>query len=291
MIDLNKLFDQSKKIGRLRKIVFDLLKEHEAAGEDGLPTNSRFLFYELVQRKVLPKHGEQKGSRRADQNLHDATTHLREHGLVPWEWIEDETRWLEDYTGCRNIKEGAQSAIAGLWLDPWGGRPPMLLCESRSAAGVLRNLAQQYSTKLAPTNGQCGGFLRTNIAPQLKPGDTVLYVGDGDLQGGQIEANTRRVLERLVGGKLNWTRIALTEKQIDRYDLRPLQIMKVDHRYNPSHPNYRGPAIEVETLKQQVLVQIVRDALDALLPEKLEDVLEREGRQRRSILARLKGGR
>ncbi len=52
-MNIDQLFDQSKKFGRLRKIVFDLLKEHESQGEDGLPTNGRFLFYELAQRRML----------------------------------------------------------------------------------------------------------------------------------------------------------------------------------------------------------------------------------------------
>ncbi|UPK31878.1 hypothetical protein IVB18_05310 [Bradyrhizobium sp. 186] len=58
--------------------MFDLLKEHEAAGEDGLPTNARFLFYELVQRGVLQKHDpDKKSGRRADSDLHAALTDLR----------------------------------------------------------------------------------------------------------------------------------------------------------------------------------------------------------------------
>jgi len=39
------------------------------------------------------------------------------------------------------------------------------------------------------------------------------------------------------------------------------------------------------------LVAIVRDQLNALLPEPLEDVLEREARQRMRIAAKLNGGR
>jgi hypothetical protein len=292
MIDINKLFDQTKKIGKLRQIVFDLLKEHEAQGRDSLPTNGRFLFYELVQRRVLSKHKE-KGApgRRSDQNLHDALTDLREVGVIPWSWITDETRRLRDYTGWSSIKEAAISRATHARLCPWRGRAPMILTESRAVAGVLGNLMIEYAVKVAAVGGHCAGFLRNEIAPQLRAGDTVLYVGDWDWQGGQIENRTREVLEELIGGKLNWKRIALTEEQVDHYDLRSMQIMKIDHRYKRGQPGYRFPAVEAEALKQHVLVKIVRDALNALLPETLEDVREREGRQRRSILTRLKGGR
>jgi hypothetical protein len=65
------------KIGALRDLLFDLLAEHERDGT--IPTNARFLYYELVQRGELSK--ERKGARRPDQDLHDALTDLREEGL------------------------------------------------------------------------------------------------------------------------------------------------------------------------------------------------------------------
>jgi hypothetical protein len=172
------------------------------------------------------------------------------------------------------------TAVEWVRLNPWKGRPPKILTETRAVAGVLRNVF--------PTGGQCGGFLRTVIAPELVSGDRVYYTGDWDLSGGQIEANTRAVLERLIGGELDWTRIALTEAQVDQYDLRERVIWKTDRRYNDGHPHQ---AVECEALKQHVIVAIVRDQLNALLPEPLTRVLEREARQRRRIAAKLNGGR
>jgi hypothetical protein len=274
-----KLFNTSA-IGGLRRVVFELLKEHEAAGEDGLPTSIRFLFYELVQRAVLKKHGEHEGKRRPDQILSEALMDLRNAGQVPWHWIVDETRSLEDRTGWPSIMDWATTSVKYARLDPWRGRRPLILTESRSLAGVLRRLVGEYCVKIAATNGQVGGFLRTVIAPILSPGDPVKYAGDWDWQGGQIEDNTRRVLERIIGGELDWTRLALTEAQVDQYDLRRLEIMKPDNRYRPVRYH---PAIETEALKQQVIVQIVRDALDAELPEPLKDVLEREQQERQEI--------
>ena len=39
-----------------------------------------------------------KGQRRADQDMLDALTAMRESGQIPWEWIVDETRSLDDFT-------------------------------------------------------------------------------------------------------------------------------------------------------------------------------------------------
>ena len=67
--------------GKLQRICLDLLREHRAQGDDGLPTNNRFLGYELMQRRIIKKQNE-KGKRRGDQNMHEALMHLRETGAA-----------------------------------------------------------------------------------------------------------------------------------------------------------------------------------------------------------------
>ena len=272
---------EGSKIGALRRRLLDLLREHEA--DRALPTSNRFLYYELIQRGYLSKH--QTGARRPDQNLHDALTDLRESGEVPWHWIVDETRSLDDYTGYSSIKDGALAVLEAITLDPWRGKPPIILTESRSLAGVLRELVKDYATRIASTNGQCGGFLRTDLVPALRPGDVVLYLGDFDLSGHQIEDNTRRVLEREVGGPLEWERLAITREQIEQHSL-PI-ITKRDRRYKDGRPH---EAVETEALTQTVLVGMLRDRLDQLLPEPLGGVHERARRQRQRIAAMLNRG-
>jgi hypothetical protein len=227
--------------------VLDLLREHEAA-EGGLPTNARFLFYELEQRGELSK--VKTGARRPDQNLHDALTDLRESGQVPWDWIVDETRSLDDYTGYPSILEGVLALLEVITLDPWRRKPPMTLTESRSLAGVVRSLVRYYAARIASTNGQCGGFLRTRVAPVLRPGDVVLYLGDYDLCGDQIEQNTRRVLEREIGGPLKWERLAITREQIDQYALADHHQARPPLQGRPSARSCRDRSTEADCTGQ-----------------------------------------
>jgi hypothetical protein len=268
----------TSKIGALRDLLFALLQEHQRDG--AIPTNARFLYYELVQRGQLSK--QHTGARRPEQNLHDALIDLREEGRVPWEWIIDETRSVEDYTGYRSVKEGVLARLPYIKLDPWRGRAPLILTESRSLAGVLRSVVGEHRARIASTNGQCGGFLRTDIAPLLRPDDDVGYLGDLDLSGGHIEDNTRRVLERKIGGELRWERIALTAEQVEQYDLP--KIIKHDRRYSDERPH---EAVETEAIKQTVLIDILRAWLAARLPEPLSRVQEREQRQRKRVAALL----
>jgi hypothetical protein len=278
-----QLSDPNSASGKLQRIALDLLREHQR--DDALPTSGRFLFYELEQRGILSKHGVDGNPA---NKLTAALMHLRRAGLVAWECIIDETRSLNDYTGYPTILAGTLEQLETTRLDPWAGNPPLLIAESRSLAGVLDNLSREYAVRIVATNGQVGGFLHTDVAPVLEPGEDdsgfpigrrVLYLGDYDFQGGQIENNTREELEGIVG-KLDWRRIALTEEQVRKYRLRRLQIMKPDYRFRPVRQH---PAIETEALKQTVIVDIVRKELDTLLPEPLQSVLAQEEKQREPI--------
>ena len=94
--------------------------------------------------------------------------HLRECGLVPWDWIEDETRSLSEWryadTVLDYLLDTISSARMGLWQ---GEEPPLVICESRATMGVLRGLAYEYLVPITATNGQCGGFIVTDIVPLL----------------------------------------------------------------------------------------------------------------------------
>jgi hypothetical protein len=277
---MDAIIPRASKIGALRDLLENLLLEHERDGM--LPTNARFLWYELIQRGQQSK--ERTGARRPDQNLHDALTDIREDGRIPWDWIVDETRSIEDYTGYPTIKQGVLAQLPYIKLDPWRGGAPLILTESRSLAGVLRPIVSECCARIASTNGQCGGFLRTEVAPLLRPGDHVIYLGDLDLSGGQIEENTRRVLEREIGGPLRWERLALTEQQVIAHSL-PV-IIKHDRRYKDGRPH---EAVETEAIGQSVLIDILRTRLNELLPEPLARVLEREARQRKRLGRLLRG--
>ena len=261
----------------LRAALLELLEEHQRDGM--LPTSNRFLFYELVQRGIVPKHSKNK--RRADQDMNEALTELRESGQVPWDWIVDETRFLENHTGWPSIKDGLENLVDTIRLDPWAGCEPLILTESRSLAGVLREICEEYCVQIASTNGQVGGFLHTKIGPMLRSGHNIFYLGDLDLAGGDIEANTKRVLEQKTE-LLFWERLALTEEQVDQYNL-PV-ITKHDRRFNDGGAH---EAVETEALSQAFIVEIVRNRLDAhlrFIPETLESVREREGMERTQIM-------
>ncbi len=279
---MNGLSSEITKAGRLQRAALDLINGPRHAEAGAIPTSIRFLFYELEQAGFLTKKPRGERGRLPSQDLSDALTALREGGLVRWDWIVDETRALDSWAFSESVYAYVVAAIANARIDCWdGGPPPMIITESRSLAGVLRGIAARYLCPIAATNGQVGGFLHTDIIPAIEMRQRVLYLGDEDLSGHQIEANTRAVIEAETGPLL-WERLALTEDQVRKYQIPPVE--KLDNRYKPARVTV---AYETEALSQIVIQQILTDRLDALLPEPLDDVHVRETAERADVEARL----
>jgi hypothetical protein len=283
------------KAGRLQRACLALLKQHEREGT--IPTNGRFLFYELEQQGVVPKHyvkpSGEKRARTPAQDISDATMRLRELGLsqggVPWSWILDESRDVTTWRYAASVYEYVLETVPLARINCWDGQlPPLIICEARATRGVLERIAAEYLCPITATGGQCGGHIVNEIVPLLKDNERkVLYIGDCEERGpgDQIEANTRRYIEEHTGRTFvtgeTWIKVALTPEQVARSPrLRRLAIDKVDIRYKPPRP-YK--AIECEAVGQAVLERMLRKVLDALLPEPLERVRVREQRQRAKV--------
>jgi hypothetical protein len=138
-----------------------------------------------------------------------------------------------------------------------------------------RSIGDEYLVTVAPCGGQCLGFLVNDVAPYLENPETrVLYVGDLDLAGGDIEGNTRRVLEQHTGqlfDKDTWERVLLPEAQAEDLRRRGVEpVRKKDKRFKGGRPH---DAYEAEAIGQRAVIDIVRERLDALLPEPLDRVL------------------
>lgn len=271
--------------GRLQRWLLLLHREHRAAGM--LPTSGRFLFYELEQRGGIGKARRNRDGtasvRRADTDLSEALTRLREARLVPWADVVDETRDVTVWEYAESTAAYLLAQLDTLALDLWAGEPPpLVVVESRSLQGALRDHASTYLAPITSTNGQSSGALLVDLARHLTEPRPVLYLGDLDLAGGQIETSTRLRLDRHGAHVDDWTRVAITREQVDAWnadpdapDLDPIR--KVDRRYRGGRAY---DAWETEALGQAEVVRLLRAHLDGLRADRglpsLADVHARE---------------
>jgi hypothetical protein len=190
-------------------------------------------------RKPYVDSDGRKKARQPAADVTEALTVLRKMKLIPWDWIADETREIAEWQFASTVADYVKEAASHARIDAWGDAPaPLIICESRATKGVLERVAASYLVPIAATNGQCGGFLHTDIIPLLRGNERqVGYVGDFEIRGpaDQIEENTKRVIEEETGRQFmasTWQRIALIKEQVEADPwLMSLVIDKTDKRY------------------------------------------------------------
>jgi hypothetical protein len=265
------------KAAELRAWCHAAIERHRDDGT--IPTTGRFIFYEAVMAGAVPKKAI--GARRADQVGTDALTWLREHDAVGWDELVDRTRRPIDRRGHPSIVEGVKANLDYISLDPWDGEAPLVIVESESLAGLFEQRVADYPAVLVPVRGQASAALLYNDVVRfvIAGSVSVLYVGDHDKSGYDIEASARDRLERFSGQALRWQRVALTETQVNEYGL-PL-IERVDRRERDGRAYL---VCETEAMPQATLTRLVTDALDELLlSHSLDDVQEREAAEREAL--------
>jgi hypothetical protein len=286
------------KCGRVRELLLERLREHEAT-PDGLPTTPRFLFYELEQagqatKKCLDKNGEKNRAARnfgwppGSKDITDELTAMRDEGVIPWDWIADVERNLSQWDCFKNADACVHDALKYFSLNPWEPHePPLILAESKSVALVLKKVVSSYLCPISGLGGHSSGHLRTTIAPLLWGSRRVFYLGDHDDCGHVIEKHTQDVLEDQTGHEIKWTRIGLTETQIQERGIQSIE--KIDERYGDKTPR---ECWELEAIGQSQVIALVRSALGKFLFQickgrTLNRVHDRENRQRRAMLRKI----
>jgi hypothetical protein len=277
------------KSGQLQRAALHVYREHAADG--ALPTTIQFIWYELEQRGVVDKNLRRGkpgvNGRGQDQDLADAVTRLRELGLIPWADISDENRQVLLFHGHPTLRGGLLEALRTGKLDPWDGRPPLILCETRAVAGALEPVVYTYRAGVTGIGGQVRGHLMTSVVLDLVAGQLVGYLGDLDHAGNQIEDHARRVIEAH-GPGVEWVRLGLNQAHADRLVAEGIEpIAKRDRRYRDGRPHL---ATELEAYGQRRVVGLVRDWLDERLPVPLEEITGREQAERDMLRSLLMSG-
>jgi hypothetical protein len=269
------------------------------AGAPRCRTIVRFVYYRMVVAKVVKKDSEYvpqpgKHSVKVGSTLvSEALTWLREHGHVYDEEIVDESRSTMNNVGHASIRDGLIAYLDVIELDPWDGNPPVLAVESRSLRAFFGPLAEEFRIDIVTLGGQASrGYLANDASVHLRKKTPVLYVGDYDKAGGDIERSAEdrlRVLAPRWAGE--WDRVAVTDAQFQEYGINQgLAITKTDGRFTRSSGVFQ--TLEAEGVEQGVLEASVRDDLDARLGTlgvSLDDVKTEEDRQREVARDRLEG--
>lgn len=239
--------------------------------EDTHPQSLRHVFYRMTDPRLPePVEKSESGYRTIMKRL----TALRRDGRVPYGWIVDETRAGSYVRANDSVTEYLLGVVDYYQFDPWRDvdHYVQVWCESRSIAGVIRDLCDEFRVALYPAGGFASLTLVHDGAKAIDAGTgygqrpaEVIYAGDYDPAGVLIDQDIEEKLRgHLPNVDLNFHRIAVNEDQITKYGLPSKPVKKGETR----SPHIQA-AVEAEAMPVGVLLSILRDKLTEYLPEEL----------------------
>lgn len=255
------------------------------------PQSVRHVFYRMTDPRLSePVEKSDKGYR----HVQDRCVKLRRSGRIKYNWFADLSRrgyFVSTFSGASDFV----TRMKGLYrADLWQGAECRceVWAESRSIASVILDDCQELAVSLFP----CGGFSSLSFIHEAaesinKSGDDrplqVFYIGDYDAAGVLIDVSLQRELREHLRSdiELRFERIGINASQIEQYDL-PTKPRKESDRRS----QHIDCAVEAESMPAKILRGILRDKVEALLPENalaVAKVAEQSEREHLDFMASL----
>jgi hypothetical protein len=145
------------------------------------PITGRGVGYKLFVRKLI-----ESMSTRDMQAVYRLLKEAREEGIIPWEWIVDETRELEKVAAWNNPDAFVHTMGNSYRREFWQRQPVRVevWSEKGTVRGVLRPTLDEYGVGFRPVHGFSGATAVHDVAADNDRRPlVVIYVGDFDPSG------------------------------------------------------------------------------------------------------------
>ena len=275
----------AKKLPSYEQIVeeaLEVFKQYDSA------LTLRQLYYRLVSKRLIPN------TINSYKRLSRIMVKAREQRDVPVNCLEDRSRRIlgRGDTGYASAEEFLRRRITGLkesykefTLLMWDDQPNYVIVslEKDALSRLMSDIANQYSVRTFPTRGYPSftyvNRMATYIRNRLKGKPTVvLYFGDFDPSGIDIERDLDDRLRKYDAGDFKVIRIALTKDQIQQYDLPPMPVKRSDARSEGFLESYGDQSVELDALDPNTLklmvAQSIASNIDLDLWSKKEERIE-----------------
>jgi len=233
------------------------------------PASVRAVCYRLFTEKLIPNM-----SKASTNKVGSLLVYAREHGLIPWEWIVDETRETERAATWSDPDSIIHTAVKQYRKDYWAMQPRRVevWSEKGTVRGTLAPVLSKYGVTFRVMHGYGSATSIYGAAQDSVESDkplTVFYIGDHDPSGLQMsEIDLPDRLARY-GGRAEIIRIALDARDVgsdSKLPWFPAEDKAGDSRYFWFVENYGSRCWEVDALSPVAL----RERVGAVIEEQLD---------------------
>ena len=178
----SEYFETGSKKGRgMAQKSLDLIEAMYDAAEAAQPITGRGIGYKLFTAGLIPSM-----ARSEMQRVYRLLKEAREQGVIPWEWIVDETRSLERASTWDDPEEYARSVARSYRRDFWDQQPVRVevWSEKGTIRGVLAPVLDEYGVGFRVMHGFASATSVHDVADDDDGRELIaLYVGDYDPSG------------------------------------------------------------------------------------------------------------
>ena len=255
------------------------------------PASIRAVCYRLFTLNMISSMTKSETNKVSKQ-----LTWARETGVIPWEWVVDETREAERVSAWEDPAAYVEVVKRAYRRDRWIDQPDWIevWSEKGTIRGTLAPVLEAYGVTFRVMHGYGSATAINQVAMETINSDkplSVLYVGDWDPSGLHMsEVDLPRRLYDY-GGDVELVRLALTGDDCRGESLPSFatDTKQRDPRYRWYRDRYGPRCWELDALSPVVLRDRVRDAIDDRLDhdawDRAEVVENAERESLTSILA------
>jgi hypothetical protein len=256
-----------KKVRGRSQRSLDLIKAMHAAAVQAHPITGRGIGYKLFTANLIPSM-----STNEMQRVYRLLKEAREEGIIPWDWIVDETREIERVATWDNPDDFARTMAESYRRDFWNQQPHrvQVWSEKGTVRGVLAPVLKQYAVAFLSVHG----FTSATAAHDIAEDDDgrpviVLYVGDRDPSGTFMsEVDLPARFAKYDGNHITLKRIALAPNQVAGLPSFPAADKRGDPRYKWFVANHGHECWELDAMDPNDL----RDCVEQAIVELIEPV-------------------
>ena len=208
-----EVFSNQSKKGRGRaKRSFDIIDAMYAIAQECNPITGRGVGYKLFVAKLIDAMSVNNM-----QTVYRLLKEAREEGIIPWDWITDESREFEEVNTWEDAQAYARAVTRSYRIDFWKQQDCRVevWSEKGTIRGVLEPVLDQYAVGFRVMHGFSSATVIHDVADYDDGRDlNVLYVGDYDPSGMYMsEEDLPSRIAQYGGDHVTVNRIALTRTQ------------------------------------------------------------------------------
>lgn len=245
----------------------ELIGAMRSIAEDIQPVTGRGIGYKLFTAGLIPSM-----STNSMQKVYRLLGIARERGVIPWEWIVDETRELERTSTWDDPAQYARAVARSYRRDFWNQQPHRVevWSEKGTVRGVLNPVLDEFAVGFRVMHGFSGKGTIYDVAQDTDGRDlVVLYVGDFDPSGLYMsECDLPQRLEKYGGDHVAFIRIALMPDQTTGLPSFPVANKSKDPRHSWFVRNHGDECWELDAMDPRDL----RECVELAIREQIEPV-------------------